>query len=209
MSYAPVHTRIPESPRWPGDDVYSADQWAFRCLMFYAGPLHRAPPGRGNPWQIQFSQVHIQSGSWRFLSVLPLFDAELKIPGIAVTEVIPIPKEFVAEVKFWTTPFYECKAGSNKAERVEYTHRNLMYHLRDPSTQEKLFVNTAADAFQFWRNLVALLVNVRIIAPESIQTFDAKVRTSFIPYNDPVSEAKALAQAYRALAAQTYRQLPI
>ncbi|KAJ1306028.1 hypothetical protein OPQ81_010741 [Rhizoctonia solani] len=193
---------IINAPNWPRNDRSLDEQWAFRCLMFYAGPLHSLPPIQVNPWHIRFAQVNTISGDWRFLSIVLRFSPEGQINRIDVMEKNPRPIESVTEMKFWTTAKYKPGVRSKKVERIDFTHFDLMWYLRDPVTQEKLLKNANAYPFQFWQNLLGFLVDKQLIAPDSIQTFDAKVVALFNSYNSPASEAETRAAIYRA--AQSY-----
>ncbi|EUC62389.1 hypothetical protein RSOL_419520, partial [Rhizoctonia solani AG-3 Rhs1AP] len=177
MRHVPVSTCIPEVPRWLGDDL-TPDQWAFRCLMFYAAPVPTHPTGPECTWLIRVAQVHIKRGDWRFLYICPIAAQGGNVTGIEIGALPPTQTEFVAEMKFWTTPFYECDVNSNKAERVEYTHQELLRHLCDPRTQKNLLKNVSSNFLPFWGNLVQLLVHLRIIAPESTQTYYNTIRTT-------------------------------
>ncbi|CAE6449433.1 unnamed protein product [Rhizoctonia solani] len=182
-----VLSKVPENPRWVGDNHSSADYWAFRCLMFYAGPL--APAGGGNPWQLQIAQTHIQTGDWRFLVIrLGTKHLENKPSAFSVTKESAMPEKNVAEMKFWTTQSFKIDAHTKKSERVEYTHRDLMHHLRDPRTQDMLL----ADGTLFARNFVSLLIDVGVIASNSLQTFNSKLKDLYIDYNVPVSVAEVM-----------------
>ncbi|KDN36473.1 hypothetical protein RSAG8_10811, partial [Rhizoctonia solani AG-8 WAC10335] len=197
MAPISIFSNVPEVPRGPGDDLAPANQWAFRSLMFYAAtplPSPPAPPRYPNPWTMRLAQVHIKYGVWRFLFI-HLGVAGGIIQGIRVAPMRPIPDDFIAELKLWTTPFYECNVDTDKAERKEYTHHDLMQHLRDlgvqkqlfskfPGTQKQLFTKfpgsqVYAGDLILWRNLVQFFVDLRIIAPDSVQTYDNKIKTRF------------------------------
>ncbi|KAF8678740.1 hypothetical protein RHS04_05090 [Rhizoctonia solani] len=182
----PIISTAPENPRVEGDDSESADDWVFRCLAFYAQPDFLPPPRHGNSWTAHIFQASTRSNckNWRYLQFSFCMDPKTRVTTCTLshTMVPTVPGNAVADIKFWVTSSYRFNPHTRLLYREEYTHRHLMEHLREPRGQRLIW----GGNLSFKQGLVSMFVNLRLIAPGSLQELDAKLSESYISYNVPL-----------------------
>ncbi|CUA67002.1 hypothetical protein RSOLAG22IIIB_02916 [Rhizoctonia solani] len=155
----------------------SPNHWAFRYLMLsYLGLVEVAPKKYHGLWVMRFAQVHIASGEWRFLCIrpypkFPSFNLGEGFSALKIDVAPPMPPQLLVDIKLQAIPFYKRDVGSDKAERVEYTHQDLLSHLSDPYFQRRLLRNVPGNPLMFCKNLIQNLADLRIIALELLETF--------------------------------------
>ncbi|CCO31976.1 hypothetical protein BN14_06028 [Rhizoctonia solani AG-1 IB] len=175
----PILTDIPE-------DI-TANQWVFRCLMFYAEPLEDQSTTGINMWSMQIAQLNIKTEEWRFLRLLRGVEGK-EIISVKIVQEDRIHEGKVAELKFWVTPTFITNK-LKQSERVEYTHIDLMRHLRDPRIQEN-YLSASING----PNFVSLMVELNLIAPDSISVLVSKMSKAYADYNVPIRTPQSAAK---------------